>query len=93
MQKLAIFPIPYPNIRGRFFAGTVGQVGSSVTVSRADDCVAVNRSSAMFMKPTSGDFHRFVTAITADALTLFVNLDRPNPSSGNYANKDRKILI
>ena len=47
----------------------------------------------MFMEPTSGDFHHFVTAITADALTLFVNLDRPNPSGGNYANKDRQILI
>lgn len=90
MQKLAIFPIPYPNIRGTSFAGTIEQVGSSVTASRVDDCVAVNRSSAMFMKPTSGDFHH---AITPNALTLFVNSNRPNTSDGNCANKDQKILI
>ena len=47
VQKLAIFPIIYPNILGGNFAGTVEQVGASVTAFKVGDRVAVNRSSAM----------------------------------------------
>jgi len=62
IQKLAIFPIPYPNIIGMSFAGIVEEVGSSVTAFKAGDRVAVNQSSAMCMKPASGSFQHYVLA-------------------------------
>jgi len=62
IQKLAIFPITYPNILGLSFAGTIEKVGSSVTAFKAGDRVAVHQSSAMGMKPSSGAFQKYVLA-------------------------------
>ncbi|KAF2235824.1 GroES-like protein [Viridothelium virens] len=62
IQKLSLIPIPYPNILGLSFAGTVEKVGSSVTAFKPGDRVAVERSSAMGMKPTSGAYQKYVIA-------------------------------
>ncbi|KAI9661809.1 MAG: putative secondary metabolism biosynthetic enzyme [Bathelium mastoideum] len=62
IQRLALFPLSYPTILGQSFAGTVTKVGSSVTGFQVGDRVAVNRSSAMRMKASSGSFQNYVIA-------------------------------
>ncbi len=62
IQKLAIFPMAYPNILGMSFAGTVEKVGSSVTAFKAGDRVVVARSLAISVKPTSGTFQHYALA-------------------------------
>ncbi|KAL9097395.1 MAG: hypothetical protein Q9165_000290 [Trypethelium subeluteriae] len=62
IQTLSLMPIPYPNVLGLSFAGTVEKVGSAVTTFKPGDRVAVQRSSAMRMKPTSGAYQKYVIA-------------------------------
>ncbi|KAF2492190.1 GroES-like protein [Lophium mytilinum] len=69
LQKFKVFPIPYPNILGMSFAGTVEQVGSSVTDFKAGDRVAVHRSSGggkdpakAFEQTSTGSYQKYVIA-------------------------------
>ncbi|KAF2816284.1 GroES-like protein [Mytilinidion resinicola] len=69
LQKFKIFPIPYPNILGLSFSGTVEKVGSSVTDFKAGDRVAVHRSSGHSTGPvgpfehsSTGSYQKYVIA-------------------------------
>ena len=67
IQKLAIFPVPYPYIGGFSFAGTVEKVSSGVTGIKAGDRVATKRTGAR-RGNDFGAFQRYALA-QGDAVT------------------------
>ena len=62
VQKLALLPLPYPNILGTSYAGIVEKVGSSITAFKPGDRVVNNRSRDLWTNPVGGAFQKYVLA-------------------------------
>jgi NADPH:quinone reductase-like Zn-dependent oxidoreductase len=60
VQRLALFPLPYPFINGYSFAGTVEKVGSSVTMFKSGDRVAAKKNMAARTGNEYGAYQRYV---------------------------------
>lgn len=61
-QKLAVHPIPYPNILGTSYAGIVEAVGAGVSQFKPGDRVATIRSGKTLGDPRFGAFQKFALA-------------------------------
>jgi NADPH:quinone reductase-like Zn-dependent oxidoreductase len=63
-------PIPYPNILGGSYAGTVEAVGANVTNFQAGDRVVVLRPGAAIADPRFGAYQRFPLAVATHTAKL-----------------------
>ncbi|KAF1976202.1 GroES-like protein [Bimuria novae-zelandiae CBS 107.79] len=62
IQKFGTHPIPYPNILGTSFSGTVESVGEGVTGFEKGDHVASIRSGKTLADPRFGGYQKFALA-------------------------------
>lgn len=74
---MAVHPIPYPNILGLSFSGTVETVGAGVTEFKAGDRVTVARTGKAFADPRFGSFQKFALAraVTTSKIPDSVSLE------------------
>ncbi|KAF2637606.1 GroES-like protein [Massarina eburnea CBS 473.64] len=62
IQKFATHPIPYPNILGSSFAGTVEAVGPDVTSFEKGDNIATIRAGKNYGDPRFGAYQKYALA-------------------------------
>ncbi|KAJ9607195.1 hypothetical protein H2200_008267 [Cladophialophora chaetospira] len=62
IQKFAMIPIPYPNILGMSFAGTVESVGPDVNNFKPGDRIATIRDGPKAADPRFGAFQQYALA-------------------------------
>ncbi|KAL1594343.1 hypothetical protein SLS60_010103 [Paraconiothyrium brasiliense] len=62
IQKFGTHPIPYPNILGTSYSGTVESVGEGVTGFEKGDHVAAIRSGKTLADPRFGGYQKFALA-------------------------------
>ncbi|PLB44954.1 GroES-like protein [Aspergillus steynii IBT 23096] len=98
IQKFGTHPIPYPNILGQSFAGTIESVGPNVTSLKPGDRVATLASAASSSKiPPGVELEGAATSIVnlgtvVSALSIHLGLDRPSLSE-NPEPKNKKVLV
>jgi NADPH:quinone reductase-like Zn-dependent oxidoreductase len=69
-SRFGTHPIPYPNILGTSFAGTVEEVGSDVKGFEKGDTIAAIRAGKTISDPRFGAFQKYALASTSSTAKL-----------------------
>ncbi|KAI9043178.1 zinc-binding alcohol dehydrogenase family protein [Aspergillus affinis] len=75
IQTFGTHPIPYPNILGQSFAGTVQSIGPNVTSYKPGDRIASNRGAKAVGDPRFGSYQKYALASVSSSSKIAPDVD------------------